>query len=66
MTKELALANGRSRFGKKLAIARALVARRMRAARKTFPADLIFDTHRIPSFIRAERKAMREYARTLR
>lgn len=66
MNKQLALDNGVRKYGEELAGKRALVAVRMRAARKTFPADLIMNIHRVPGFIRAERKAMRAYALTLR
>ncbi len=61
-----ALENGIIKYGVQRAKERQIVAFRMKTARKTFPADMIFDTRRIPLWIKAERQSMRAYAKTLR
>ena len=63
---QIALNNGTIKYGAQRAEDRAVVAGRMRKARKTFPADLIMALHRLPAFIKAERARMRAYAKTLR
>jgi len=66
---QLALQNSVRRFGPTLAKNRTLVAHGMKVARKTFPTHILMGiggTARLPAFIKAERKRMREYARTLR